>query len=101
MKTLLEKITKNNPKRLQILEANKETGIPFGKWYDFLDLAFWAEFGVSLKDLPDLCLVGDMYEDGQTIFEALQSCVDTHVGDCSTFANVVSLHPNWKDDYHV
>ena len=81
-----------------ILLQDSET-LSFSEWNSLLECVFTAEFGIALSDLPDLVLVRDLYDEGATIFDALESAVDTHFNDCSGFAQMVSMHPHYKDFY--
>jgi len=94
----LNAIANGNKKRLTILLVDSET-LSFSEWNSLLESVFMAEFGIALCDLPDLVLVRDLYDEGATIFDALESAVDTHFNDCSGFAQVVSMHPHFKEFY--
>lgn len=96
--TLIQKIAKGNDTRMQILTASCDD-MPFADWLNFLNGAFWAEFGLFLEDMPDLLAVRDLYDDGMSIFDALTCAVDEHLTDDEEFAKLVSLTPNWREEY--
>ena len=63
--------------------------ISFNTFCDNLDKKCIHSFGMAWSDMPDLVLVRDLFDDGLSVDEVYEICVDEWAADNPFFAEVM------------